>query len=126
MRSPLLEAGLTKADIRALSRELGLPTWEKQAYACLASRFPYGTEITSERLGMVERCEEYLKELGFRVYRVRYHGDTARIEVGEEELERFLEADVRRRVAAFVKGVGFTYVALDLQGYRTGSMNEAG
>jgi uncharacterized protein len=119
-----MEAGLAKADIRALSRELGLPTWEKQAYACLASRFPYGTEITPERLGMVERCEEFLKELGFRVYRVRYHGDTARIEVGEDELGRFLAPEVRRQVTACVKGAGFTYVALDLQGYRTGSMNE--
>jgi uncharacterized protein len=124
VRSPLLEAGMAKADIRALSRKLGLPTWEKQAYACLASRFPYGTEITPERLGMVERCEEYLKEIGFRVYRVRYHGDTARIEVGEEELARFLDPEVRKGVTAFVKGVGFIYVALDLQGYRTGSMNE--
>ncbi|HEY6008355.1 MAG TPA: ATP-dependent sacrificial sulfur transferase LarE, partial [Geobacteraceae bacterium] len=114
VRSPLLEAGLTKADIRELSRELGLATWEKQAYACLASRFPYGTEITPERLGMVERCEEYLKGLGFRVYRVRYHGDTARIEVGEQELERFLDPEMRRRVTATVKSAGFTYVALDL------------
>lgn len=125
IRSPLLEAGLSKGDIRQLSRELGLPTWDKQAYACLASRFPYGVEITPERLRMVERCEEFLKEAGFTTYRVRYHGETARIETTEEALTRFLEPALRRSVVAFFREAGFTYVALDLQGYRTGSMNEA-
>ncbi|HEY6837551.1 MAG TPA: ATP-dependent sacrificial sulfur transferase LarE, partial [Geobacteraceae bacterium] len=126
VRSPLLEAGLAKEDIRALSRELGLPTWNKQAYACLSSRFPYGVEITPPRLAMVEACEEFLKGKGFRVYRVRYHGETARIELAEDELTRLLDQELRREVVAFFRGKGFTYVALDLQGYRTGSMNEAG
>ena len=124
VRSPLLEAGLSKEDIRRLSRELKLPTWDKQPYACLASRFPYGVEITPERLRMVEACEEFLKGKGFRTYRVRFHGETARIELGEEEIERLLDPALRREVVAAVKKAGFTYVAVDLQGYRTGSMNE--
>jgi uncharacterized protein len=123
VRSPLLEAGLGKADIRQLSRELGLPTWNKQPFACLSSRFPYGTEITPERLRQVGSCEEFLKGEGFSTYRVRYHGETARIELGEAEIPRFLEPETRRKVASFFKGAGFTYVALDLEGYRTGSMN---
>jgi uncharacterized protein len=126
VRSPLLEAGLTKGEIRTLSRELGLPTWDKQPYACLASRFPYGMEITPERLGMVESCEEFLKSAGIRTYRVRFHGDTARIEVAEEEMPRLLEPAFRRELVGFFKKSGFTYVSLDLQGYRTGSMNEVG
>jgi len=124
VRSPLLEAGLSKGEVRALSRELGLPTWEKQAYACLASRFPYGVQITPERLKQVEACEEFLKGEGFRVYRVRFHQETARIELSEEELPRLLERELRDRVVAFFRECGFTYVSLDLQGYRTGSMNE--
>jgi pyridinium-3,5-biscarboxylic acid mononucleotide sulfurtransferase len=126
VRSPLLEAGLAKEDIRHLSRELGLPTWNKQAYACLASRFPYGVDITEERLSRVERCEEFLKENGIVTYRVRYHGDTARIETSEREFPRFMEPAFRNAVIDFFRQAGFTYVALDLQGYRTGSMNEAG
>ncbi len=126
VRSPLLEAGLSKADIRALSRELGLPTWDKQPYACLASRFPYGVEITEARLGMVAACEEFLKGEGFTTYRVRFHNETARIELAEEELTRLLDPVLRHAVVAFFKKAGFTYVALDLQGYRSGSMNEGG
>ena len=126
VRSPLLEAGLSKAEIRALSRKLGLPTWNKQAYACLASRFPYGTTITPERLRQIEACEEYLKGEGFRVYRVRYHGEVARIETSEEEIAKFLEPGLREKIAGYFRECGFTYVAVDLQGYRTGSMNEAG
>ncbi|UFS72627.1 ATP-dependent sacrificial sulfur transferase LarE [Geomonas sp. RF6] len=124
VRSPLLEAGLSKSEVRELSRELNLPTWEKQPYACLASRFPYGVEITPERLKQVEACEEFLKGEGFRTYRVRFHLETARIELSEEELPRLLEPELRKRVLSFFKGRGFTYVALDLQGYRSGSMNE--
>jgi uncharacterized protein len=123
VRSPLLEAGLSKDEIRLLSRELGLPTWEKQAFACLSSRFPYGTEITADRLTMVEACEEFLKGKGFRVYRVRYHGETARVELAEEELPRLLEPALRAELIQVFKGVGFKYVAVDLEGYRTGSMN---
>lgn len=124
VRSPLLEAELSKSDIRELSRELGLPTWDKQAYACLASRFPYGTEITEQRLNQVERCEEFLKGEGFTVYRVRFHLESARIELSEAELPRMLEPELRRRTLDFFRATGFTYVSLDLQGYRTGSMNE--
>jgi len=125
VRSPLLEAGLSKGDIRELSRGLNLPTWNKQAYACLASRFPYGTEITGERLSQVEKCEEFLKGEGFTVYRVRFHQESARIELCEAELPRMLELDLRSRVLSFFRAAGFTYVSLDLQGYRSGSMNEA-
>lgn len=124
VRSPLLEAGLTKAEIRELSRQLGLPTWDKQPFACLASRFPYGTEITPARLRQVGACEEYLRERGFSTYRVRYHGETARIELGERELERLLVPELRRQLVRFFKDAGFAYVALDLEGYRSGSMNE--
>ena len=123
VRSTLLEANLAKEDIRQLSRELGLPTWNKQAYACLASRFPYGVEITAERLRMVERCEEFLKNAGFSTYRVRFHYETARIELSEAEMERLLVPGLRQQLVRFFKDAGFTYVALDLQGYRTGSMN---
>ncbi|HEY7745335.1 MAG TPA: ATP-dependent sacrificial sulfur transferase LarE [Desulfuromonadales bacterium] len=124
VRSPLLEAGLSKDEIRELSRRLNLPTWQKQPFACLSSRFPYGTEITPERLAQVDRCETFLRNHGFRNYRVRYHGDTARIEVAEEEIPRLLDEELRQAVVREFKAAGFTYVALDLQGYRTGSMNE--
>ncbi|WP_305045999.1 ATP-dependent sacrificial sulfur transferase LarE [Geoalkalibacter sp.] len=124
VRSPLVEAELTKADIRLLSRELGLETWDKQPFACLSSRFPYGMEITAERLAQVDRCETHLRDCGFRTYRVRYHGDTARIELAAEELPRLLDAPLRENIVAEFKAAGFTYVALDLQGYRSGSMNE--
>lgn len=125
VRSPLLEAGLSKGEIRELSRGLGLPTWDKQAYACLASRFPYGTEITEARLSQIEKCEEFLKGEGFSVYRVRFHLESARIELSEGELPRMLDPELRGRVVSFFRAAGFTYVSLDLQGYRTGSMNEA-
>ncbi len=123
VRSPLLEAGLGKADIRALSREMGLPTWNKQPFACLSSRFPYGTAITPERLDMVGKGEEFLRERGFAVYRVRYHGETARIELAPGEMGRLLDPELRNEVVGAFKAAGFKYVALDLEGYRTGSMN---
>ncbi len=124
VRSPLLEAGLSKDEVRRLSRELGLPTWDKQSFACLASRFPYGIEITADRLGRVEQCEEFLKREGFRAFRVRFHNETARIEVGGDEIPRLLDPVLRRTLVSHFKEAGFTYVSLDLEGYRTGSMNE--
>lgn len=123
VRSPLEEAGFTKQDIRDLSREMGLPTWDKPAFACLSSRFPYGTAITAERVRIVGQAEESLRELGFRTLRVRYHGDVARLELGPDEFAQAVGA-VRDEVVERVKRAGFAYVALDLQGYRSGSMNE--
>lgn len=124
VRSPLIEAGMTKNDIRDISRELGLTTWQKQPFACLSSRFPYGTEITAERLDQVGRCETFLRHRDFRNYRVRYHGEVARIEVAPEEIDRMLDAQLREAIVEEFKKAGFTYVSLDLQGYRSGSMNE--
>ncbi len=122
--SPLREAGMTKEDIRKLSREMGLPTWNKQAFACLASRFPYGQEITQEKLQMIDKAEQFMLDLGFRQVRVRHHGEVARIEVAREERSRFFDIDIMDRVHERLKEAGFRYVTLDLQGYRTGSMNE--
>ena len=124
VKSPLLEAGLSKEDIRALSREMGLPTWDKPSFACLASRFVYGERITDERLSMVDRAEQLLMDLGFRQFRVRIHGDLARIELLPEDLEKLMQQDLRERVYRALKEYGFSYVTLDLAGYRTGSMNE--
>ena len=124
VRSPLLEAKLSKEDIRALSRRSGLPTAEKQAFACLASRFPYGTRITAERLQQIDICETFMRENNFHTFRVRYHDETARIEVALDELSRIIDDQMREKILTVFKGAGFTYVALDLQGYRTGSMNE--
>ncbi len=123
VRSPLLEAGLTKEDIRNLSRELGLKTWNKQAFACLSSRFPYGTRITLDRLQQIDSCETFLRENNFKNYRVRYHDQIARIEVAPEEIARLIDVELRDRLISSFKQAGFTYVTLDLQGYRTGSMN---
>ena len=123
IRSPLCEAGLGKEEIRAASRALGLPTWNKQALACLASRFPYGVEITRERLRQIEACETYLRDLGFTIFRVRYHHEVARIEVAESDLTRIVAAEVRLPLIKFFQQAGFTYITLDLQGFRSGSMN---
>ena len=123
--SPLHEAGLRKADIRALSRALGLPTWDKPSFACLASRFPYGKELTPEGLTRVNRAEEFLMAKGFRQLRVRAHGEVARIELVPEDIPRFMEKGLREETAAFFRSIGFAYAALDLLGYRTGSLNEA-
>ena len=122
IRSPLREAELTKADIRALSRAMGLPTWNKPSFACLASRFPYGEEITEERLARVEQAEQFLMDLGFEQVRVRSHGDLARIELCSADIPKAVEQ--REKIHAALKEFGFAYVALDLLGYRTGSMNE--
>jgi len=123
IRSPLLEAGLGKEDIRALSKELGLKTWDKQAFACLSSRFPYGTKITLERLRQIDSCETFLRENDFKNYRVRYHDEIARIEVAPEEIQKLLDNQLRNSLVTAFKQAGFTFVTLDLQGYRTGSMN---
>jgi uncharacterized protein len=125
VRHPLVEAGMTKDDIRCYSRELGLSTWDKPSSPCLSSRFPYGTQITLERLKKVGGCEVFLKELGFREFRVRYHNDLARIEVTPGDLERLIQKETREAVVRRFKQLGFNYVSLDLQGYRTGSLNEA-
>lgn len=124
VRSPLVEAGLSKEDIRELSKELGLATWNKPSFACLSSRFPYGTEITMERLKRVDKCEDTLRDLGFSQFRVRYHGEVARIEVPEADLSRLLDVNIKYHVLKAFKEEGFTYITLDLEGYRTGSMNE--
>jgi len=121
--SPLREAGITKAEVRALARMLGLPNWDKPAAACLSSRVPYGTPVTRDVLKRIERAEEDLRNLGFRQVRVRHHGSTvARIEVPTDDLERVLR--LRDEVIRRVKAAGYTYVTLDLQGFRSGSSNE--
>ena len=125
VRSPLLEAGLSKAEVRELSRHLGLPTWDKPSFACLSSRFPYGMQITRENLARVDAAETMLRDRGFRSFRVRFHDErTARIEVGGEEIARLAGEPLRTEVVARLKELGFTYVTLDLQGFRSGSMNE--
>jgi len=122
--SPLKDAEFTKDDIRAVSKELGLPTWDKPAFACLSSRFPYGEEINESKLSMVEQAEDYLRDLDLKQLRVRHHGEIARIEVAPEEREKFFSLDKMDEIANKLKEIGFTYVTLDLAGYRTGSMNE--
>jgi uncharacterized protein len=124
IRSPLREAGLKKAEIRAISQELGLTTWNKPSLACLASRFPYGDRITPAGLRQIERAEYFLMGLGFTQVRVRNHGNTARIEIPPEEIQSLLDPRMRIRVLRRLKQIGFTYVTVDLQGYRSGSMNE--
>lgn len=124
VRSPLLEAELGKAEIRELSRQMGLPTADKPSLACLASRIPYGTPITAEKLKAVDHVENVMWKLGFSQLRVRHHGEVARIEVAPAELAKLCEPTVRSAVVKAAKDAGFLYVAADLQGYRTGSMNE--
>jgi uncharacterized protein len=123
VRSPLLEAGLTKEEIRELSRCLGLPTWDKPALACLLTRFPHGNRIDSSRLAMVENGEDFLRDMGFRQLRVRIDGETALIELEGNEIPRLLREEVRSAVATYFRSTGFTRIALDLEGYRCGSMN---
>lgn len=125
VRSPLQEAGLSKSDIRRLSRIYGLPTWGKPAYACLASRIPYGSRITAERLRQIDAAEGFLHGLGFKQVRVRHHGDTARIEVPADGIRVLASSEIAPLVVERLKSLGFSYVSLDLEGYRTGSLNES-
>jgi len=124
IKSPLRHCNLTKADIRALSRYLNLPTWKKQSFACLSSRFVYGETITEEKLGMVDKAEQLLLDMGFHQVRVRIHGMMARIEIDPSEFAMLMEENNRMKITGEFKKYGFTYVSLDLMGYRTGSMNE--
>lgn len=123
--APLLDAGLHKSEIRELSQRVGLPTWDRPASACLASRLPYGTEVTPARLALVERGEAALRELGFRQFRVRLHDKLARVEIAPEEMPRAMSPEMAASISARLKAAGFAYVALDLEGYRQGSLNEA-
>jgi len=122
--SPLRQAGLGKEDIRRLSQELGLPTWNKQSFACLSSRFPYGETITPERLRMIDQAEQFLLDLGFHQIRVRFHGNLARIETDQAGFRKMADEALRQDIYRKFKEIGFVYVALDILGYRTGSMNE--
>jgi pyridinium-3,5-biscarboxylic acid mononucleotide sulfurtransferase len=121
--APLLEVGLHKEEIRFLSRQAGLRTWDRPASACLSSRVPYGTAVTPELLSQIEQSEAVLREMGFRQFRVRVHGELARIELGSDEFARGLDAQTARQMAARLKAMGFAFVALDLEGYRQGSLN---
>ena len=123
VRSPLKEAGLTKEDIRALSKELELKTWNKQSFACLASRFPYGKEITADKLSMVDKAEDFLLSMGFRQVRVRHYDEMARIEVSKDEIKKLFNNGTSEKISKRLKEIGFKYVTVDLEGYRTGSMN---
>jgi uncharacterized protein len=124
VRSPLDDADLTKDDIRELSRLAGLPTWDEPASACLSSRIPYHSEVTPEKLRMIERAEQALHDLGFRICRVRHHDTLARLEIGRDELARAIEPDLRARIVQQLRAIGYQHVTIDLQGYRMGSLNE--
>ena len=124
VRSPLDETNLTKADIRALSHAAGLPTWDEPASACLSSRIPYHSPVSSEKLRMIERAERALREFGFRVCRVRHHDELARVEIGVDELPRALQPDVSARIVAAIQALGYRQVTIDPRGYRMGSLNE--
>lgn len=124
IKSPLREVGLTKAEIRALSKELGLPTWDKQSFACLSSRFVYGETITEEKLSMVDRAEQKLLDLGFHQVRVRIHGNIARVEIDRSEFEKIIQPEIADSLHQYLLSLGFLYVTLDLGGYQMGSMNK--
>jgi pyridinium-3,5-biscarboxylic acid mononucleotide sulfurtransferase len=124
VRSPLDEAELTKEEIRALARDAGLPIWDEPASACLSSRIPYESEVTEAKLATIEQAEEIVRALGFRVFRVRHHDTLARLEIGRDEMARALEPEINQALVSKLKAIGYKYVSLDLQGYRTGSLNE--
>ena len=124
VRSPLVDAGLTKAEIRELSKDMGLPTWDKPAQACLSSRIPYGTPVSVESLTRIAKAEEFLHDLGIRQLRVRHHDTIARIEVEPQDFLTLIDEDVRQRVNEFFRSIGYSYVTLDLEGFRSGSLNE--
>jgi pyridinium-3,5-biscarboxylic acid mononucleotide sulfurtransferase len=124
IRSPLIEAGLTKQEIRELSRSHGLPTWDQPASACLSSRIPYGSPVTIEKLRMIDQGEEALRRLGFTLCRVRHHGDVARLEIAREELDKAFNLQMFEALSRELKSIGFRYVAIDVDGYRTGALNE--
>jgi pyridinium-3,5-biscarboxylic acid mononucleotide sulfurtransferase len=124
VRSPLDEAELTKEEIRALARDAGLPIWDEPASACLSSRIPYESEVTEAKLATIEQAEEIVRALGFRVFRVRHHDTLARLEIGRDEMARALEPEINQALVSRLKAIGYKYVSLDLQGYRTGSLNE--
>ena len=125
VRSPLLEAGFSKNDVRTLARDLAIPTWDKPSFACLSSRFPYGYGITKENLMKIDSAESFMRDNGFRFFRVRHHDDkTARIEIGKQDFHHIFDEKLREQIVERFKSLGFVYVTLDLQGYRTGSMNE--
>jgi uncharacterized protein len=124
VRSPLDDAGLTKAEIRELSREAGLPTWDEPASACLSSRIPYFSEVTDEKLRMIEHAEEVLRDLGFRVCRVRHHDTVARLELAREEIARAVDPEIAERLDRELRAIGYHHVAVDLRGYRLGSLND--
>jgi len=124
VKAPLIEARLTKAEIRELSRELGLPTWDKPSFACLSSRFPYGDRITADKLRQVDAAEAFLRGLGFRQFRVRHHDSLARLEIPLDEIPRLWAEGTHEKIAARFRELGYLYVAVDLRGFRSGSMNE--
>jgi uncharacterized protein len=124
VRSPLDEANLTKADIRALARRAGLSNWDEPASACLSSRIPYHEEVTADKLRQIERAEAVVRRFGFRIFRVRHHDQVARLEIGRDEMPRALEPDIANALVRELKALGYRHVAVDLQGYRTGSLNE--
>ena len=124
VKSPLLEAGFSKDEIRKTSKLLDLPTWDKPSFACLASRFPYGTELNKKDLMRVEQAEDVIRDIGVKQVRVRHHQDVARIEVGQDEVNKFIESGIREKVVDELKALGYFYVSLDLAGYRSGSLND--
>lgn len=126
VRSPLLEADLTKYDIRNISRAIGLRNWDKPPYACLSSRFPYGIEINQANLEQVSRAEDFMRSVGFKLFRVRHHKETARIEIGEDEFYLIFDRDISRSIVQRFKELGYNFVVLDLEGYRRGSLNSIG